>query len=313
MAHRPPPFAALRALEAACRHRSYSAAAAELDVTHSAISQAVRRLEEEVGGKLFHRRGATMEPTASSLALATAYAEAAGLVDRALHRVSDTSPNTLKLRAPAQLARTWLAPLLPDLAQRFPGLTLCLSGDDAGEADLDLAIQAQPPRPGFDGRELTDPGVRAYASPALLRRMCLDGPEAVLMAPLLIEKDGAAWTAWFSAAGLDWPGPLNGARFDDGAGLALEAALRGAGVALGDDLAARFAVARGELVPVCPEVVCAGQPLWAVWRLDHAKSALIEPFAAWLAAQALGEPVLVAPPRRTVMRLGGAAQERLIA
>jgi DNA-binding transcriptional LysR family regulator len=91
MAHRPPPFAALRSLEAACRHRSYSAAAAELDVTHSAISQAVRRLEEEIGSKLFNRRAAAMEPTGSSLTLAAAYAEAAGLVDRAVQQASGQS------------------------------------------------------------------------------------------------------------------------------------------------------------------------------------------------------------------------------
>ena len=52
-----PPFFALRALEAAARHRSYSRAAVELSVTHGAVSQQIRRLEAELGARLFERRG----------------------------------------------------------------------------------------------------------------------------------------------------------------------------------------------------------------------------------------------------------------
>src|SRR3954468_3876106 len=69
---------ALRALEAAARHRSYSRAAEELAVTHGAVSQQIRRLEEELGAPLFERRGNSMEPTPEALQLA-------GEIDRALN------------------------------------------------------------------------------------------------------------------------------------------------------------------------------------------------------------------------------------
>jgi LysR family glycine cleavage system transcriptional activator len=52
-----PPFSSLVALEAAARHKSYSRAAEELFVTHGAVSQQVRKLEEELGVQLFARRG----------------------------------------------------------------------------------------------------------------------------------------------------------------------------------------------------------------------------------------------------------------
>jgi len=83
MADRGPPFAALRALEAACRLRSYSLAGDELGVTHSAVSQAVRRLEREYGRTLFRREGLRMAPSQEALALAEAYREASRLVARA--------------------------------------------------------------------------------------------------------------------------------------------------------------------------------------------------------------------------------------
>ena len=49
--------------EVACRHGSYSEAARELHVTHSAVSQRIRQLEEELGLTLFERQGNRMVPT----------------------------------------------------------------------------------------------------------------------------------------------------------------------------------------------------------------------------------------------------------
>ena len=303
MAQRPPPFAALRALEAACRHRSYSAAAAELDVTHSAISQAVRRLEEETGCKLFTRRNSAMEPTTASLALAAAYADAARSVSLVLRRVSDPSPDSLALKAPAQLARMWLTPLLPELALRFPSLRLSLLTEATDDDACDLAIQAGPPRAGHEAQALADPALYAFASPTLLRRLAVEGPADLLAAPLLIERDGAAWTAWFAAAGLATEDGLHGVRFDDRTGLALEAAAHGAGVALGDSLSARLAVDRGELVPVCASVSIEGQPLWLTWRAGHPKSALIRPLVVWLTGHAAEASNASAPARPVPERL----------
>ncbi|WP_207832178.1 LysR family transcriptional regulator [Bradyrhizobium quebecense] len=52
-----PPLETLRVFEVACRHGSYSEAARELHVTHSAVSQRIRQLEEELGLTLFERQG----------------------------------------------------------------------------------------------------------------------------------------------------------------------------------------------------------------------------------------------------------------
>lgn len=65
-----PAFFALRAMEAASRHRSYSRAADELAVTHGAVSQQIRKLEAELGAVLFHRRGNAMIPSPAAEKLA---------------------------------------------------------------------------------------------------------------------------------------------------------------------------------------------------------------------------------------------------
>jgi DNA-binding transcriptional LysR family regulator len=77
MSDPPPPFSALRALEAAARHRSFTWAARELKVTHSAVSQAVRGLEAALGTPLFERRGGAMEPSEAARRLAETYSAAA--------------------------------------------------------------------------------------------------------------------------------------------------------------------------------------------------------------------------------------------
>lgn len=57
MARTLPPFPALRAFEAAARHESFTAAAAELHVTHGAISRQVAAFEMWLGVQVFQRRG----------------------------------------------------------------------------------------------------------------------------------------------------------------------------------------------------------------------------------------------------------------
>src|SRR5699024_3181214 len=52
-----PPLNALRAFEAAARHGSFTRAGRELHVTHGAISQQVKLLEETLGASLFTRKG----------------------------------------------------------------------------------------------------------------------------------------------------------------------------------------------------------------------------------------------------------------
>jgi LysR family glycine cleavage system transcriptional activator len=91
MAERVPPFSALRAVEAASRHRSFTWAARELNITHSAVSQSIRRLEADLGAVLFARSGRAMEPSEAALRLAQTYQEAAKSLGEALRGITGES------------------------------------------------------------------------------------------------------------------------------------------------------------------------------------------------------------------------------
>jgi len=80
---------ALRALEAAARRRSFSRAAEELHLTHSAVSHHLRALETELGVELFRRAGSPMIPTAAG----------AQLAERVRRSLDDLGDNAIDWRA----------------------------------------------------------------------------------------------------------------------------------------------------------------------------------------------------------------------
>src|SRR5437899_5029762 len=55
-----PPLETFRFFEAAARHLNFTHAAEEMHVTHGAVSQRIKRLEEDLGTPLFRRTGRSM-------------------------------------------------------------------------------------------------------------------------------------------------------------------------------------------------------------------------------------------------------------
>src|SRR4051812_27354862 len=104
-----PPFMALRALEAAARLRSYSRAADELHVTHGAISHQIRKLEDELGQKLFRRDGNAMDPTEPALKLASRVAQAIRLMQQGVDEIDQRrTDRTLVISTLQSFAIRWL-------------------------------------------------------------------------------------------------------------------------------------------------------------------------------------------------------------
>jgi LysR family glycine cleavage system transcriptional activator len=111
-----PPLMAFRALEAAVRHRSYSRAAQELNVTHGAISQQIRRLEEQLGIPLFQRRGNGMEPLPAASRISSSAAAALALLQRAIDEAGPSKGlGPLIISIEQGFARRWLLPRLAHL------------------------------------------------------------------------------------------------------------------------------------------------------------------------------------------------------
>jgi LysR family glycine cleavage system transcriptional activator len=286
MNSRLPPFGALRLLEAAARRRSYSLAGAELNVTHSAISQQIRRLEEDLGRKLFERRGLMMEPTPEALELAQAYAGAHAVMERGWKRVAQpVSPATLVVSMVGSFARTWFAPRLPGLRAALPDLDLEVrtgrSFASFGEGGVDAAIRvSRRPWPDLEVQHLFDDTLFPVASPDFIARHQLETPADLLSARLLLEHD-TSWTPWFEAAGVTLPPTVSGYIFDDAAVL-LDAAMDGLGVALTRPPLAQGALKAGRLVRLFDLSVPSGLSVDLVWQRSPKKDRDIGRFRDWM-------------------------------
>ncbi|KRB82827.1 hypothetical protein ASE00_12470 [Sphingomonas sp. Root710] len=282
-----PPFTALRAIEAAVRHRSYTWAAKELAITHSAISQAVKRLEGELGTKLFERRGSAMEPSSAALQLAEAYADAAVVLSRSLERVAKLPPaDRLVIAMPPAFGRLWFSPRLPRLSAAFPDITIevrtALNAETTDESNLVISL-GPPPGDGWSIERLCDITLEPWCSPDFAKAHRIKSPADVLNVPLIAER-GLPWSLWLNQLKIAGPAPRSGHIFDDSSML-LDAAQRGEGLALSPRLLSQPYLVAGALLCPVPIPASAGVQLFASWRGRPGSRQTVDRFMTWLRSE----------------------------
>ncbi|HKT92924.1 MAG TPA: LysR family transcriptional regulator, partial [Paraburkholderia sp.] len=220
MARSLPPLQALRALEAAARRRSFSRAAEELHLTHSAVSHHLRALETELGVELFRRTGSRMIPTAAGAQLAERVRRSLDDLRDALDatRPGVSGVTRLELSVMSDFASVWLIPRLGDFYDRHPMVDLSLRMHaDVTPPDpypFDIGIwHRRVDEPGFQIRKLLDDQVVAVCSPALLARHPGFRIEDLASMPLL-RFSRRSWRDFFEAAGVAGDEPERGPVFD---------------------------------------------------------------------------------------------------
>ncbi len=284
-----PPFFALRALEAAARHKSYSRAADELAVTHGAISQQMRRLEAELGARLFERRGNAMIPTPDAQRLAGEVTRAMAILQNAVGAFATAAvKDPLVISLDPQFASRWLPTRLPKLLADPAGANLDFRVEER-RADfvtdgVDVALRYGAGHwEGVESARLFRERLFPVLSPALQATLNLCCPENLLEAPLL-HHPHRPWSLWFAQFGLT-PPPAVGVTIDDSVML-LEAAAQGIGVALARSGLIEQDLRTGRLVRPFDEDVPSELGFWVVWRKDSRKLRRVEALRDWLIAEA---------------------------
>src|ERR1700676_2589856 len=174
MTGRLPSLNGLRAFEAAARHLSFTNAASELNVTQTAISHQIRRLEEELGIRLFVRqnRALALTPAAKDYlpGVRAAFNDLRLATDRVLRRDND---HVLTVSTLAALAAKWLLPRLSAFQEAHPGIDVHITTSaglvDFKSGDVDAAIRyGRGQWPGVRADWLMADELFPVCSPALL-------------------------------------------------------------------------------------------------------------------------------------------------
>ncbi len=139
----------LRAFEVAARHLSFTKAAAELHITQAAVSQQIRRLEEQLGVKLFVRKTRELSLSASGRELAVTTRAAVNSIQNTIDQITGTNiKGVLTISTLASIASRWLIPRLSRFQEQHTDIELHVhtSGTKVNfmTSGIDAAIRLSP-------------------------------------------------------------------------------------------------------------------------------------------------------------------------
>ncbi|KQP05816.1 LysR family transcriptional regulator [Methylobacterium sp. Leaf99] len=292
-----PPLHALRVFEVAARAGSHVAAAAELGLTHGAVSRQVAVLEAWFGQRLFVRVGRSVVPTPA----ARAFAEAVSLTFDRLDAAAEIcgrplAPRTLRVSTPTTFAMRWLIPRLDGFHAARPEaevvVTTTTTLHNALRGGFDLAVRREPrlgtgahhPWGAYRAVPFLREANTLVASPSLLAARPLCTPHDLEGATLLTsETRPGDWTDWLAAAGL--PPDTGSRRTFDHYFVALQATADGLGYGLGPLPVLSGDLATGRLVAPFPEIVVPRPGYVALVPNDADKTSTLAAFVDWLMAE----------------------------
>lgn len=285
-----PSLPALRAFEAAARLGSVTAAADELCVTHSAVSQQIKQLESALAVKLFGRSGRGVILTAAGQELALGANDALAALAESVARVRRrANPNRLTITTLPSFAARWLTPRISRFFEQEPGAEINILSTssllDYAREGVDAGIRfGSGQYAELDAEQLMGDEMLVVASPAYLAANAIATPTDLARCTLL-RTQGELWAQWFAHAGLAWPEPETGLFFSDFA-LALSWAENGHGVALTRRSLADEALRQGSLVQLFALSVPDERRYWFVTPKGSAPTPLLERFRAWMFREA---------------------------
>jgi len=298
MAARLPSLNGLRAFEAAARHLSFTQAASELNVTQTAISHQIRRLEEELGIRLFVRknRALSLTPEAREYlpGIRAAFNDLRLATDRLLRKGDD---NVLTISTLASLAAKWLLPRLSAFQEAHPDIDVRITTStglvEFRGGDVDAAIRyGRGHWPGLRAEWLMADEMFPVCSPTLLTgKRPLRCPEDLRDHVLLHNtNNGDDWRLWLTAAGL--PSDISkqpGITFDLIL-MTVQAAIDGMGVAMGRTTYVKDDIAKTRLVVPFKIALPADAGFYLVSPEGAPDSPKLRAFRQWLIASAQNKP-----------------------
>lgn len=284
-----PSLQALRCFEAAARLGSFSRAAKELCITHSAVSHQLRTLEEAIGHPLFQRQGNRMRLTVVGRTLAAETHRALDYLSQAYTVARSTNQQkmeTITLAAQYGIIEHWIIPRLPQLKQFLGETGLRISSlldiNEACPSDTDIAlVYGMGDVPGMLVEKISDEQVFPVCSPEFLKQNPAITLERINDFPLLLHSR-TTWNLWLEKARLPISYPARPIFFDD-VTLTIRGALEGHGIAMARAALVQDYLEEGRLVRLFELTVPGIFNYYIAWRTESMRSRF-QALRSWIIA-----------------------------
>ena len=235
-------YDALRIFAAVAQHRSITAAAAALNLSKGSVSYQIRKLEDDLGFRLFERQRQRLNITGKGEKLWRSSQLALGQLDRDIRELQRKEPDRITIGALTYFFSRWLSSRLMTFMEANPNIAVRVEPitgiADLGQSDIDVAIC-------WGSGEWTDIEydllfecpARPTANAAVAARVWEMGLEkALIEIPLLADSSGSTgWREWHRRAGLDYR-PMHNRLVIPDSNDRVQAVIDGQGIALWDSL-----------------------------------------------------------------------------
>ncbi|MBR7799257.1 transcriptional regulator GcvA [Undibacterium fentianense] len=278
--------------EAAARHKSYSLAAAELHITHSAISQQMRLLEESLSVALFERKGRQMQLTPEGQQLLKQIQPALRQIARALSQLtSDKRNNAIRVATLQSFATFWLLPRLGQFQSRHPDLAIHIQAAiglvNLDRTKTDIAIRFGLGKwEDYDAEKLLDDQLYPVCSPSFNGGRFPSKPKQLRNYRILSVENGREWHNWSCVAGVDINHFQHDTHHSD-SNLMLTAAKAGQGIAVARHSLVAGEIEAGNLVRLFDLIAPSDYSYYLVTPKGLQKSEALYAFEQWLKEEAL--------------------------
>ena len=295
MARKLPPFASVRAFEAAARHCSFKEAGLELTLTPSAISHQVKSLEDFFGTLLFYRHPSGLELTEAGEHYLNDLTTILDQLESATNNVmSLQESSSITINLLPSLASTWLVSRIPSLMADHPEISVRMVTTveplDFKSSEIDIAISylkksdiQKTVKPGFIVDLLFDEVITPVCSPEYI---ATNGPfveiaDLLKNAPIYCDTECDEWQQWCEAAGVVYNEPSWRVVVDSRA-LALKAAVDGLGIAMGRTPIHNGYITDGRLIAPFPSELVTGYAYYLIYTERKGQMRSIQKLRKWL-------------------------------
>jgi LysR family glycine cleavage system transcriptional activator len=284
------PLPLLQQFVLVARTGNLSRAAAQANLTVSALSHQMRQLEERLEQRLFERGPRGVKLTIEGCSLLDAVGEHFDHIEHALSRYHKRAHDTFTLSASPGIMSGWLVPRLPRLVAAHPELELNLQSGSAlvnfEREPVDAALRyGRGTWEGLQSERLFGEWIAPVAAPELVAKMADVDPKDLSQWPLLGDPNPSSrWKDWFAKVG-GTPPRRYVANFDS-FDAQRHAALEGLGVAMGRMVMSKSLIDAGRLVVLGDRYLPVVDAYWLVYPPRSQEHRGLQLFREWLRIEA---------------------------